>query len=140
MKVWERLFHMLLFEAIALVILSILAVVVTGENAAKMTGLAALLSVIAMIWNYIFNWLFDRVFGEDRLSRTLGMRIFHGAIFELGIVFLTFPVIMIVLEKGFLDVLILDIGVVLFFFIYAIIYNWMYDIIKDRLTISSENS
>lgn len=132
MKPSERLFHMLLFEAIALVILSILAVVVTGGNAGKMTGLALLLSVIAMAWNYLFNWIFDRLFGDDRESRGLRLRIFHGTTFELGIVLLHFPVIMWVLEKGFWEVLMLDIGVVLFFFFYAIIYNWIYDILRAR--------
>lgn len=127
---------MLLFEAIGLVVLSILAILVTGENAGKMTGLAALLSVIAMIWNYIFNWGFDRLFGEDRISRKLKLRIFHSLTFELGIVLLTFPVIMFVLEKSFLEVAVLDFGVVIFFLVYAFVYNWVYDIIRARMKTS----
>ena len=130
MTIVERIVHMLVFEGIALIILSGLAVVVTGEDAGKMTGLAVLMSVIAMSWNYVYNWIFDRLYGEERLSRSLRTRVLHGVLFELGVVVLTFPVMMMVLQKGFWEILLLDIGVVVFFFCYAIVYNWIYDVLR----------
>jgi uncharacterized membrane protein len=128
----ERLFHTLLFEAIALVLLTLLAVIITGNDIAKMSGLAIALSMIAMVWNFAFNILFDKLYGEDRISRTLSQRIQHGFGFELGMLVFSFPVIMWVLQLDFLTVLIMDIGAMIFFLLYAIAFNWIYDITRVR--------
>jgi uncharacterized membrane protein len=129
----ERIFHAVLFELIALVALTLLAVATTDQEAGSMTLLAMILSLIAMAWNYVFNLGFDRVHPGDRLKRSLKVRITHGALFELGMVVFSFPVIMLILQKSFLTVLALDIGVVLFFFVYAIGFNWAYDVVRDRV-------
>ena len=126
----ERIFHAVLFELIALVALTLLAVLTTDQQAGAMTMLAVILSLIAMAWNYVFNMGFDRIYGEDRIKRSFKVRITHGALFELGMVVFSFPVIMWVLQKSFLTILMLDIGVVLFFFVYAIGFNWAYDVIR----------
>ena len=97
-----------------------------------MTGLAVTISLIAMAWNYLFNLGFDRVYGSDRLSRTLMMRIGHGIAFEIGMLVFSFPVIMWVLQLDFWTVLVLDFGAVLFFLVYAVIFNWVYDIVRAR--------
>jgi len=129
----ERIFHAVLFEMIALVALTLLAVLATDQGAAAMTGLAVGLSLMAMAWNYVFNLGFDRVYGDDRLNRSLKMRIGHGLLFELGMVIFSFPLMMWILQKSFLTILALDIGAVLFFLVYAISFNWAYDVIKGRV-------
>ena len=106
--------------------------IVTGEDPLSMTGLAVSLSLIAMAWNYIFNVIFDHYFGSDRYKRGLSLRIGHGLGFELGMIILSFPVIMWTLKLDFLTVLIMDAGAALFFFIYAIIFNGLYDIARNR--------
>lgn len=111
----ERIFHALLFEVIALILLTLIAVVITDNNAAKMSGLAIMLSLIAMLWNFIFNILFDKVYGEDRNSRKLWLRIQHGFWFELGMLVFSFPVMMWVLQLDFVTVFLLDIGAMVFF-------------------------
>jgi uncharacterized membrane protein len=128
----ERIVHALLFEAIALVLLALLAVMITEDDVAKMSGLAFALSMIAMVWNFIFNILFDKIYSEDRTSRTLWIRLQHGFGFELGMLLFAFPVIMWVLQLGFLKVLLLDIGAMIFFLLYAIAFNWVYDITRAR--------
>ncbi|CCK75256.1 MAG: PACE efflux transporter [Oleispira antarctica] len=130
----ERIFHALLFEAIALVLLTLLAVIITGNDVAKMSGLAIVLSMIAMVWNFLFNILFDKIYSEDRASRTLWIRIQHGFGFELGMLLFSFPVIMWVLQLDFLTVLLLDMGAMIFFLFYAIAFNWIYDITRARYT------
>lgn len=129
----ERIFHAVLFELIALVALTLLAMATTDQEAGSMTLLAVILSLIAMAWNYIFNVGFDRLYGHDRLNRSFKVRVTHGALFELGMMVFSFPVIMWILQKSFLTVLALDIGVVLFFFVYAIGFNWGYDVLRDRM-------
>lgn len=132
MSLKERIFHALLFEAVALILLTLLAVIITGNDVAKMSGLAIALSMIAMLWNFIFNILFDKLYGEDRYSRTLWIRMQHGFWFELGMLVFSFPVMMWVLQLDFLAVLLLDIGAMVFFLLYAIAFNWIYDITRAR--------
>ncbi|NLS11834.1 PACE efflux transporter [Vibrio sp. SM6] len=128
----ERIFHMVLFEVIALAILTIAAMIITGKDPLSMSGLAITLSLIAMVWNYAYNLLFDRWHPGDRLKRTKRIRLLHGIGFELGMIALSFPVIMWMTGFGFFHVLIMDMGFVAFFFTYAIIYNWVYDIVRQR--------
>jgi len=126
----ERVLHMILFEVIALLIFVPLAVLIFERAVLNMTGLGISLSLIAMAWNYLYNLGFDRMYGYDRLSRKLITRIAHGAGFELGMVIFSFPVIMWVMELNFWQVLIMDISAVVLFLLYAILFNWLYDIIR----------
>jgi uncharacterized membrane protein len=137
----ERFFHALLFEVIALILLTLLAVLVTGNDMAQMSGLAIALSMIAMVWNFAFNILFDKLYGEDRINRTLGQRIQHGFGFEFGMLVFSFPVIMWVLQLDLLTVFLMDVGAMIFFLLYAIIFNWVYDISRARyLKVYSSNA
>ncbi|GLQ30128.1 PACE efflux transporter [Litoribrevibacter albus] len=133
----ERVFHSILFEVIALVILSALAYWATGKDPIHLTGLAITLSMIAMMWNYIFNLLFDRVFGDDRAARGIKIRVGHAVLFELGMLIFSFPVIMWVMEMDFWGVLWMDLGVVVFFLIYAVGFNWLYDIARQKWFVRS---
>lgn len=132
MTLKERVFHTILFEVVALILLTLLAVAVTGNDIAKMSGLAVSLSLIAMAWNFIFNILFDKLYGDDREERSLMIRIYHGLGFELGMLIFSFPVIMWVLQLDLLSVFLMDIGAVIFFLLYAIGFNWIYDIARAR--------
>lgn len=128
----ERVFHSILFEAIALIMLSALAYLISGRDPMHLAGLAATLSLIAMAWNYVFNILFDKAFGGDRVSRGLKVRVGHAVLFELGMLIFSFPVIMWVMDMGFWRVLLMDVGVVIFFLIYAVSFNWAYDLIRHK--------
>ncbi len=134
MSVKERILHSLLFEAFALCILMGAATLFTAHNPTVVGGVAIALSVLAMMWNYIYNLGFDRVFGHDRLSRKIGMRIAHGIGFEAGLLLVTIPLLMWVLQMDFWTVLILDLGIVIFFLVYSIIYNWAYDQVRSKIT------
>lgn len=135
----ERVLHMLLFEVFALLIFVYLAVLITNKAALNMTGLGVTLSLMAMLWNFLYNLGFDYLYGYDRLSRKLKMRITHGLGFELGMVVFSFPVIMWVMEFSFIEVLIMDLGAVLFFLLYAIVFNWVYDILRDKYFTNKQN-
>ncbi|WP_434567373.1 PACE efflux transporter [Vibrio chagasii] len=127
----ERILHMVLFEVFALIMMAGLATYITGHGAGEMAGLALAMSLIAMAWNYIYNYGYDKVFGADRTKRTKKTRVLHGLGFELGLMTVTLPVLMWVLKLDFLTVLIMDIGLVIFFVLYAIGFNWAYDSVRD---------
>ncbi|MDN3616282.1 MAG: PACE efflux transporter [Vibrio gallaecicus] len=129
----ERILHMVLFELIALVIMAGLATYITGNGAGEMAGLALAMSLIAMGWNYLYNLGYDKLFGADRTKRTKSVRVLHGLGFELGLLVVTLPVLMWVLQLDFLTVFIMDIGLVIFFVLYAIGFNWAYDSVRNQL-------
>ena len=122
---------MVLFEVFALIMMAGLATYITGNGAGEMAGLALAMSLIAMAWNYVYNYGYDKTFGADRTKRTKKTRVLHGLGFELGLMTVTLPVLMWVLKLDFLTVLIMDIGLVIFFVLYAIGFNWAYDSVRD---------
>ncbi|WP_076541595.1 PACE efflux transporter [Shewanella sp. UCD-KL21] len=133
MNTKERIFHSVLFEAIALVFVIGAATFFTDVDPKSATGLGIGLSLIAMCWNYAYNLGFDHIFGHNRIKRTFKMRLGHGLGFELGLMFVTQPFMMWVLQLDFWTVFLMNISVVVFFLIYAIIYNWCYDLVRARI-------
>ena len=129
----ERMLHMVLFEVVALIFMAIGATYIVGGGAVKMAGLALSLSLIAMTWNYVYNYGYDKIYGADRSKRTKKTRILHGLGFELGLMLVSFPLLMWVLQLDFWTVLVMDIGIVIFFVLYAIAFIWAYDSIRDQL-------
>jgi len=131
MKTKERIVHSVLFEIIAILILIPLGNYLGGINTKSIVEIAILLSLIAMCWNFVFNKIFDSYFTENRSQRGIMMRVLHGFLFELGLLVVTIPIIMLHLDMNFLHALKLDLGVILFFFIFAIIFNWVYDLLRQ---------
>ena len=133
MSTKERIFHSLLFEVFALISLVFLGSIIGGIDTSTMTGVAIFMSLMAMSWNYVYNQLFDKWFGANRIDWGLGVRVLHSVGFEIGLLFATVPLLMWVLDMDFLSVLILDIGMVIFFLIFSTVYNWCYDHIRYRV-------
>jgi len=129
----ERIIHTLLFEAIALTLTTTAAVMFTGRDILSMSGLAILLSAIAMVWNYIYNYGFDHFFGNNRIQRSIKMRLGHGIGFEIGMLAFSLPALMWVLQLDIVTIFIMDIGVAIFFIVYAIVFNYAYDHLRPKL-------
>ncbi|ROS00125.1 putative membrane protein [Sinobacterium caligoides] len=128
----ERIFHTLMFELCSLLLIVPAAVLFTGKSPWAMTGLALAISLLAMSWNYLYNILFDLYYGHDRLARTLSLRIWHGTLFEGGLLVVTLPLMMWVLQLDFWTVFIMDVGLAAFYLLYAIAYNYAYDHLRAR--------
>lgn len=128
----ERILHTVLFELVAIIIIGTLAFLFSKDNMAKLTGFGLFMSLTAMGWNYVFNLGFDKFFGENRMERTIPMRLFHGLSFEIGLMSISLPILMHLFSLSFLEVLALNIGMATGFLIYAISYNWCFDFIKHK--------
>jgi len=91
-------------------------------------GLAFVLSSIALGWNYVFNAFFER--WESRQSvrgRSLARRVVHGTGFEGGLVILLVPVMSLWLDIPPLNAFLANLGLLAFFFVYAIAFTWAFD-------------
>lgn len=91
MTAWERVFHALLFECFAIIFTVILTSWLTSHRMLDLTAVIVMISVIAMVWNVIFNWGFDKVFTGERVQRGLGIRILHSFLFEGGLLVFYYP-------------------------------------------------
>lgn len=127
MSYLERVFHAILFE-VSVIILSIFALSVFIQNQTGSVSIAVILiSVIAMLWNFIFNIGFDYFFTEPREQRTILIRILHTVSFESGLLIFTLPLIAYILNMELITAFITDIGLTLIIMSYTFIFNWAYD-------------
>ncbi|WII93429.1 chlorhexidine efflux transporter [Kingella negevensis] len=78
----EHIFQAVLFEAI-LVALSTIAVMFLAHREVGETGaLFVMISLLALLWNVVSNWLFDQKFSAPRETRTFAIRALHAVLFE----------------------------------------------------------
>ncbi|MGS0679646.1 PACE efflux transporter [Shewanella sp. 125m-7] len=133
----DRIIHAILFEAIALAIIVPVASMLSGTEATSMIAVGVGLSLFTVVWNYFYNIWFDKQFGADRINRGLKVRIAHTCGFEGGLIFITVPAIAWFLELTLLQALAMEAAFLVFFFFYAVAFNWCYDNIKLRLKMAS---
>lgn len=123
----ERCFLAILFEVLALLIcVPVMSWVLTVSFVHAGT-LTLMISLVAMTWNVIFNIVFDRIEGHLRWQRTFPVRMLHAVTFEAGLILAVVPLAAWWLGIGLLKAFVLDIGLVLFFLPYTLLYNWCYD-------------
>jgi len=127
MKTIERIFQAVLFEIIALFFIITGTVLIAGIDAEKMTVVGVGLSVFAMIWNYIYNLVFDKLAGYNRIERGVLLRALHACGFELGMIAITLPVVTWYLGITWVSAIILEAGVLAFILVYTFAFNWWYD-------------
>lgn len=127
MTALERIFHAVLFEVLAIV-LSIVAVkLVTSHQTTDITIVIILISFIAVLWNLVFNWIFDRFFTGAREQRSFKLRTFHTLMFEGGLLIFTLPLVAYVLDVDWITAFWTDIGLTLLIIVYTFFFNWAYD-------------
>lgn len=127
MKTVERIFQAVLFEVIVLCIIVPTSVAISGFDTGKMLVVGIGLSLFAMVWNYTYNIMFDKLMGFNRLERGLALRITHAIGFELGMVVITLPAIAFYLNITWLGAAILEAGFLIFILIYTFVFNLVYD-------------
>ncbi|MDP2819185.1 MAG: multidrug/biocide efflux PACE transporter [Polaromonas sp.] len=126
-SVKERFFHALGFEVLAIAICAPLGAWLLGYSLAHMGLLTLMISLIAMLWNMVFNAVFDGAQRRMGFRRTLAARAVHSVIFELGLLLVVVPLAAWWLDIGLWEAFVLDIGIVLFFLPYTFAFNWSYD-------------
>ena len=125
----DRIRHAILFEAIALTIVTPAAAWIFGLELHESFVVIALSATVAMAWNYVFNLAVDRLL--VRLGRstykTPPMRVLHAIAFEAGLILALVPVFMAYLQIGVGAALAMNLGVSAFYVVYAMGFNWAYD-------------
>ncbi|MCF6807750.1 PACE efflux transporter [Thiotrichales bacterium 19S9-12] len=133
---------MFLFEFLGILVFAPFAAVVLNKNILTVGALGLTISLIAMIWNFFYNIWFDRIearLGKDRFNRKAITRVIHALLFEGGLLIVTVPLVAIWLHMSLWQAFIIDIAFVIFYLIYAYIYNWCFDKVYLFLMKSKKN-
>lgn len=124
----ERLFHAVSFELIALAFIVPVSALLVEKDTTDMLLVSAGMTLVAVFWNYVYNLLFDKFIGSNRMERKIGIRVVHALGFEIGMLVFTIPLVSWYLSLSFIDTLILEAGMLSFILIYTGVFNWLYDV------------
>jgi len=124
----RRVVYVSLYEFIAIVLSAILLKLISSADTTNSLGIAVAASAIAILWNLVFNYGFE-VWEKHRghTGRSLGIRVLHAVGFEGGLVIFLVPLLAWWLDVSFIEALILDVGLLVFFLFYTFTFNWAFD-------------
>lgn len=128
----ERVLHASLFEVIAVVVCAPLLAWLMNRSLAHMGALTLMFSAVAMLWNMLFNVLFDAAQRRMGFQRGLWARLSHALLFEAGLIVVLVPLAAWWLSISLVAAFFLDIGLILFFLPYTLGFNWTYDSLRER--------
>ncbi len=134
----ERVVHALLFEALAVLLFSPLVALVSGKSLAHSGMLTVMMSFVAVLWNMVFTAGFEALERRRGWRRTLRLRLAHACLFEVGLIVALVPMIAWWMQVDLLQALLLDIGLVMLFLPYTLVFNWLYDRYRPSLLASRQ--
>ena len=124
----RRVVYVGLYEFIAIVLSAILLEMMSNAGAAESLGLAVAASAVAIIWNLVFNGLFERWEAQRiQKGRSLGVRILHALGFEGGLLVFLIPLVAWWYDVSFWQALLMDLGLLVFFLVYTFVFTWAFD-------------
>ena len=121
----RRIVYALLFEGLGVAITTLGLLAFSHADAATAGGAAFGSTLIALLWNYVFNAIFEA--WERRQSvkgRSLRRRLAHGVLYEGGLILLMVPFLAWWLQTGLIEALVYDLALVAFFGVYAFVFTW----------------
>ena len=126
----ERVFHAVIFEVIANVIIALSLAWLMNVSVLQSGSLSVISALTATVWNFIFNKLFDSLQKKHQFQRTFLVRAIHAVGFETGLIISLIPVAMVMLNLTVTEAFFVEIGLVLFFLPYTMLFNWLYDYLR----------
>ena len=126
--VWRKWIYAVSYEVIGLIMSALVLSLLFQESASLGFVVATIMAVQALIWSVVYNTLFEAWEKRQPVrGRSVRRRCVHAVLFETGLTMLTVPVIMVVLGTGFVDSLLLDLGLTACYMIYTYVFTWAYD-------------
>ena len=116
-----------LYEFIAIVVSGALFMAI-GQEAGASGVMAVAASTIAICWNIVFNWLFEKwEAGQTQKGRSVLRRIVHAIGFEGGIAAMLIPLMAWWFSISLWEATVLEAGILVFFMVYTFVFNWGFD-------------
>lgn len=120
--------YVAMYEAIAILVSSIGLALASNHSAERAVPAAVAASVVAVIWNYVFNTLFERWEAKQAVrGRNLRQRIIHALGFEGGLIVFLVPMFAWWFDVSLWHAFLMDLGLLIFFLIYTFVFAWCFD-------------
>ncbi|AFM59999.1 PACE efflux transporter [Enterobacter cloacae subsp. dissolvens] len=126
----ERVFHAVIFEVTANVIIALSLAWLMNVSVLQSGSLSVISALAATAWNFVFNKFFDALQKKYAFQRTFLVRGIHAVCFETGLIITLIPVAMVMLNLTVTEAFFVEIGLVLFFLPYTMLFNWLYDYLR----------
>ena len=124
----RKIVHAVLFELFAVISVTFAFMAITQHGVGRSGSLAIATSLVAVLWNMGYNFLFEKWEARQiTRGRNLKRRMAHTIGFETGLVVLLLPLVSWWLDINMSEALGLELGLVLFFVIYGLVFNWYFD-------------
>ncbi|TKD22697.1 PACE efflux transporter [Rhodobacter capsulatus] len=128
----RRVIYVLAFEAGAIALSTLLLTRLSAGPAADSLLVSVLVTLIALLWNLVFNTGFEAAEHRFRLRRTLWLRALHALGFEGGLFLFTVPLYMGFYGVGFAEAVAMEAALLVCFLIYTFFFTWGFDRIFPR--------
>lgn len=124
----RKVVYVAAYEAIAVTVCSGGFMAFSDASLQMASGLSIATSVIAALWNFIFNALFERWESRQvKRGRSLRRRVVHALMFEAVLIATFVPMIAWWLDVSLLHALAMNIGLAVFFVTYTFVFAWCFD-------------
>ena len=128
----RRITQAVLYELIAISVLSPSLAWVYEESLVYSGALAIMLSASALLWNVLYNWGFERWEArQPQRSRTWQRRLLHSLGFEGGLTLMLVPLVAGWLGISWWAALVTNLGLFVFFFVYSLLFQRLFDHLFD---------
>ena len=124
----RKIVYISLYELIAIVIASTGLAAGADASLERAGAVAVASSVIAVVWNLVYNTLFERWEARQVVrGRSVRRRLAHAIGFETGLVITLVPAFAWWLNLTLWEAFVMDIGLIVFFLVYTFVFNWAFD-------------
>jgi len=124
----RRVFQAVLYEALAVAFVGPVLGLLFLQPLWSALGLAVCMSLVALAWNYVFIGWFEAWEARQAVrGRSLQRRLAHGLGFEGGLLVILVPMMAWWMDTTLWVALVADLGILGFFFVYAVAFTWTFD-------------
>ncbi|PKH63947.1 hypothetical protein CXF61_13975 [Psychrobacter sp. 4Dc] len=124
----RRLIYVTAFEIIAIILSTLILMKLSHSDASESLPIAVMMSVAAVVWNFIYNTAFEAWERRRRIvRRTLWIRSVHAFGFEGGLVLICLPLYMFWYHVGLLQAFMMEAALLVFFLIYNFVFTFIFD-------------
>lgn len=129
----RRIAYVTIFEIFAILFATFLLSALSGGPAHDSVPVAVASSLAAVVWNFIYNTLFETWETRRRIRRrSVSLRIAHAIGFEGGLLLIFVPLFMWWYSVGPLTALKMQIVLLVFFLIYTFLFTLLFDWLVPR--------
>ena len=124
----RRIVYVVVFEIVAIILSTFVLMKLSNSDASESLPVAMMVSLAAVIWNFIYNTAFEAWERRKHIARrTLWIRSAHAFGFEGGLVLICLPLYMVWYDVGLVKAFMMEVALLLFFLIYTFTFTLIFD-------------